>query len=259
MSPRVDLWLVDTDDVDGPEMLESSGGLLDPSERARYERITHRGVKLQYLVTRALVRTTLSSYEPVEPRDWRFATNDHGCPHIDVVATGQPTDLAFNVSHTDGAIVLAVTRGRAVGVDVEDSERTSDTTKIAHRFFAAPEVAALKTLPADRQRERFFTYWTLKEAYIKARGMGLAIPLGRFWFDVDAPPAIGFDTDARLEDPPERWWFGTLDAGPRHPIAVALEAGKDARVDLRLHRGTLLGELVRSDAVLTRCSGGRAQ
>lgn len=166
------------------------------------------------------MRTTLSRYSATPPEDWRFVLGEHGCPAI--APEQNPSELRFNLSHTTGLIVLAVTRGRDVGVDVEYEPRDSRTTKIADRFFAPPEVAALHRLPEREQRARFFTYWTLKESYIKARGMGLAIPLKRFWFDVDTPGEISLDGAPELDDDPKSWAFARLRATPDHPVAVAL-------------------------------------
>ena len=85
--------------------------------------------------------------------------------------------LSFNLSHTERLIVCLVALDREVGVDAEDTERAGETVEVADRFFSPTEVAALRALPAQSRRRRFFQYWTLKEAYIKARGMGLSLPL----------------------------------------------------------------------------------
>jgi 4'-phosphopantetheinyl transferase len=84
-------------------------------------------------------------------------------------------------------------------------------------------VAALRALPLSQQRARFFDFWTLKEAYIKARGLGLSLPLERFWFTVSAG-AIGIDIDPSLGDHPARWRFTLRAPSPRHVIATAVEA-----------------------------------
>src|SRR5690606_33310169 len=107
------------------------------------------------------------------------------------LAPGQ-TDvpLVFNLSHTDGLIACAVSRGREVGVDVEWLDRRGGDIDVADRFFSRYEVQALYAQPPERRRDRFFRYWTLKESYIKARGMGLALPLDRFSFELDRGGAI---------------------------------------------------------------------
>ena len=113
-----------------------------------------------------------------------------------------------------------------MGVDVEDTERSGETVEIADQFFSPLEAAALRALPADRQRARFFDYWTLKEAYIKARGMGLAIPLEQFSFLLDdwpAPIRVAFDPAPRRR----RRRLAVRAAprsAPRHKIAVGPSA-----------------------------------
>ena len=237
--PTVDLWLAD------PGCLEVARrdaylALCNTEERARYARITHDETRDHHLLTRALVRTTLSRYAPIAPEAWRFTENAHGCPFI---ASEQNRDgLHFNVSHTHGLIVCAVTRGRALGVDIEYEPRDSQTTKIADRFFAPAEVAALHRLPESEQRERFFCYWTLKEAYIKARGMGLAIPLKRFWFDVETAGVIRFDNDPVLNDDPGRWCFVRLRAGDDHPLALAVSGNAGQPLTVRAVRTVPLGD-----------------
>src|SRR6185295_2220740 len=98
--------------------------------------------------------------------------------------------LSFNISHTRSLIVLAVAKERAVGVDVENVQAREIEIRVADRFFAVPEVAALHAVPPDRQQYRFFEYWTFKESYIKARGMGLSLPLGKFGFHFPAERAV---------------------------------------------------------------------
>ena len=157
---------------------------------------------------------------------WRFAANEYGRPAI--VEPEEARGLSFNLSHTRGLIVCLVARGREVGVDVENRERNGELLKIAHRYFSPSEVEALRALPARDQHERFFVYWTLKESYIKARGMGLAIPLAQFSFEVDEPKrGIRISFDPRLEDDPARWQFTMLSYGKRHPIAASISSRGD--------------------------------
>ena len=230
----VDLWVTPTEWCDDPASLTRFEAMCDQEERARLARYTHPDARLNFLVARALCRSVLSRYGVFKPEQWSFVDNAYGRPSLaGSQAMGQ---LRFNLSHTFGRVVLAVSRGRDVGVDIEDLQRKSRTTQIAHRFFAPSEVEALKALPREAQRERFFTYWTLKEAYIKARGMGLAIPLAKFAFDVETPGHIQLRTAPELADPPERWRFVTGELDGRYPLSVALEVSREevARLSLRV-------------------------
>ena len=208
--------------------------LLTPDERAKTRRFHFARDRHDCLITRALVRTTLSRYAEVDPAAWRFELNRYGRPHL---AAGQcDPDLRFNLSHTRGLIACAVTIGLEVGVDVETMYRTGETVAIADRYFSAAEVNALRALPESRQRERFFEYWTLKESYIKARGMGLALPLDQFSFLLDGGPPIGIAFDPRLEDHPGDWQFDLRRPTPDHVLAVGVRRGPGPDLAIRVER-----------------------
>ena len=224
--------LVSTDDADALARREAYLGLLTPDEHERMQRLVFERTREQFLLTRALVRTMLSRYAPVAPADWRFVTNAHGRPEILDRPPGAP-DLRFNLSHTDGLVACAVTVGREVGIDVEYVDRRL-THDVAGRFFAPREVSDLRALPVDDQARVFFDYWTLKEAYIKARGFGLALPLGDFAFCLspDAPPAITFEPS--LPDDPETWQFVQSWPTEQHRLGLAVRrSGPDLPMQLQ--------------------------
>lgn len=224
LSPRdVHVWLAWTRAVDEAVARERYLALLDDEERARHARFVFARDRHTFLVAHALVRETLSRYADVSPERWRFHTNEYGRPSIAGPTGGER--LRFNLSHTEGLAACAVTLDREVGVDVEHLDRRGETVALADRFFAPAEARALRALPVGEQRGRFFAYWTLKEAYIKARGMGLAIPLEQFAFDVDATGVKGLTIDARLGDDATRWRFAQFTVGAHHLAAVAIERG----------------------------------
>ncbi len=230
---EVHVWYLLPDEIVEPGLIAAYEALLAPDERARRARYHFEHSRREYLLTRALCRATLSRYAPVAPAAWTFAKNEYGRPEIEAAAH---RGIRFNLSNTRGLIALAVTRDRDVGVDVEDPSRGGETVAISDRFFSPLEVAALRALPEAAQDARFFTYWTLKEAYIKARGMGLAIPLDQFSFLVDdgaspsggAPghrPPIRVAFDPRLGDDASAWQFTDLALSPRHAAAAAVRRG----------------------------------
>jgi 4'-phosphopantetheinyl transferase len=221
------LWLVRLDEVEDARVA-GYGRLLDEGETSRLARFRVPALRRQHLVTRALVRTTLSRYAQVPPAAWAFTANDHGCPRVDLPGLQW---LRFNLSHTRGLVACLVARERDVGVDVEHTARNPNVLGICDRYFAASESAALRALPVAAHSDRFFTYWTLKEAYIKARGLGLALPLGQFAFDVDrAPIAVRFDP--ALRDDPDAWDFTASAPTAEHRLATAVRRhrGRPARV-----------------------------
>ena len=217
----VHIWLAVPTEHRDPEVLKAHEVLLSPDERVRYRRFRFARHRRDFLVAHALVRNTLSLYAPVQPADWQFVFNEHRRPEI----ADQPyrEKLHFNLSHTDGLVALAVAAQREVGVDVESFQRHRINLDVTHRYFAPAEAEALFDLPHSQQARRFLQLWTLKESYIKARGMGLALPLRQFAFtDIEDTPRITFSAD--LDDQPSRWQFSLRTIGEAHLLALAIEA-----------------------------------
>ncbi len=230
---EIHLWFVFQDEIRDAALLEEYRGLLTSDEEARRRRFIVERARHEFLVARALVRTTLSRYRDGDPRGWRFEKNEHGRPDLVPDQLGSPA-LRFNLSHTKGLMVLAVALGRDLGVDVEDTRRHTDGVAIADRFFSRDEVMDLHRLPAHHQQDRFFDYWTLKEAYIKARGMGLALPLGGFTYRLlqGPPPRIEFAPE--VADLPAEWQFALFSPSTRHRAAVAIRRGARGARDLKI-------------------------
>jgi 4'-phosphopantetheinyl transferase len=228
------IWLTLPDELSNSKLLDAYHALLSPEEQERRRRYHFDEHRHEYLVTRALVRTVLSRYAEVDPAAWVFEANAYGRPAI-----ARPTAAAgirFNLSNTKGLITCVVAADRDVGIDVEDAERAVRALDVADRFFSPLEVAALRALPEGAQGERFTAYWTLKEAYIKARGMGLAIPLDHFSFLLDEGPRVKIAFDPRLDDDPEAWQFLRLRPTRKHRIAAAIRRGSDAPLRVVVRR-----------------------
>lgn len=216
----VDIWMMSIPDEED-SWLVSHLNTLSETEINRLDRFIAASGRRQYLAGRILVRTTLSRYADVEPREWRFDVNAYGRPHV--AWPQQYSTLQFNLSHTDGLAACAVAKAGEVGVDVENMARDLDVTSLAPSVFAENEVAAISRSPASDRIRLFYSYWTLKEAYIKARGMGLSLPLDGFWFDHEgANPQIHFLPTC--PDDSNRWHFREHMATPRHKLALAATA-----------------------------------
>ena len=229
---EVHLWYVFPNGLTDRALLGAYHDLMCPEERVQQQRFHFEKGRHEYLVTRALVRTTLSRYVAVDPRDWRFEKNAYGRPEIAYPRAILP--LRFNVSHTDALIVCLVALDREIGVDVESIERPGETVEIADLFFSPTEVAALRVLSTKAQSRRFFEYWTLKEAYIKARGMGVSLPLDQFSFHLEAGRPVRISFDRRLEDNPQSWQFAQFRPTVQHIMAVAIRRGADADLDIQV-------------------------
>jgi 4'-phosphopantetheinyl transferase len=212
------LWYVRSEAASDPALLQAYDALQTDEERSRGARFVFERSRHQHLVTRALVRCTLSRYAAVPPEAWRFLVTAHGRPEISVPAVAP--GLRFNLSHADGMIVCLVARNLEVGVDVEDPARAVEYLNIGRRFFSAAEFAALASVPEDGRGERFFELWTLKESYIKARGLGLSLPLSAFSFHLGGE-RIGISFAPPIVDEPASWQFDQLRIG-RHLVATAV-------------------------------------
>lgn len=219
---QIHLWLAWLGELTSARRLDEYRRLLSEEEREKRARFYFERDRHRYLVTRAMVRTVLAKYTHVEARDWRFAINPYGRPSI-APGLALARRIEFNVSHTDGLVVMAVACERTIGVDVENVRVRKADIGGAERYFAEAEVAALRALPRERQQDRFFQYWTLKESYIKARGLGLSIPLDRFAFDLDDVTGIRLTIAPSLGDSPGRWRFWQLQLGHEHLAALCAE------------------------------------
>jgi len=162
------------------ELLLKYHALLTPEESKKQQRYKFTKDRHDALITRAFIRDLLSYYAEVLPQDWRFDKGEKDKPEI----VNPPLPLRFNISHTKNLIICAVTLNDDIGCDVENIGRTNDVLAIAERYFSPQETTELFSLPTAEQRNRFFDYWTLKESYIKAWGLGLAIPLADFSFAI---------------------------------------------------------------------------
>ena len=174
---QVDLWCSLLDEVRDPALEQSYRALLSSDEAQRYSRFHFDHDRGQFLLTRALARDVLSRYVGVQPSALVFTRNEYGKPALAEPA-GCP--VTFSLSHTKGLSVCAVAQERPIGVDVESIQRSTFHEDVADRFFAPSEAAFLNSLKGDQKRPEFIRLWTLKEAFVKARGLGLSIPLNSF-------------------------------------------------------------------------------
>ena len=171
--------------------------------------------------TRGMLRETLSRYAPVAPEDWRFRTGEHGKPEI-----AQPAQerLRFNLSHSDRLVACAVTLDHDIGVDIENTARECDALEVGEYVFTDEENRALRGLTEHARQQRFFELWTLKEAWLKARGSGFAFDPRGVSFDLDDAQGIRARFDDAAQEDPAEWSFALLEPEPGHVLALALRA-----------------------------------
>ncbi len=231
---EIHLWLVEDKSITSSVLLRQYESVLSEEERQKWQRFHFEKDRHQYLITRAALRCLLSRYNNnVLPTEWAFVSNQYGKPSVTNTALAESP--AFNLSHTDGLIVIALTQGRTIGVDVECQSRAIQLLDMAKHFFSANEYRHLQSLPAHRQRQRFFQLWTLKEAYIKACGKGLSIPLDRFSFIFNQDNDFSVEFAPELIDSVSDWQFWTIPYSDNHMLALAEKSSaKSLRKRLRL-------------------------
>jgi 4'-phosphopantetheinyl transferase len=201
--------------------LERLNGALDDGEKARAERFRLAEGRARFTAARGILRDILARYAGLEPAGLQFGYQPSGKPFL-LAGTG-PRDLQFNLSHSHGMGLYAVTLGRPVGVDVERVRQGAEFPRIAERFFTAKEAEALRSCAPHDYADAFFRCWTRKEAFIKASGKGFALGLASF--EVSIEPG---DSDALLGvtgDPAawQRWRLADVDVASGFAAAVAVE------------------------------------
>ncbi|MGA7539668.1 MAG: 4'-phosphopantetheinyl transferase superfamily protein [Steroidobacteraceae bacterium] len=225
-SGRIDLWCTYISDIDDAALWPRYEALLSAEERAKQARFRFERDQRRYLVTRVLARTVLSRYHAVRPEDWVFSASARGRPRIS--APRLEPALEFNIAHSDDLVMLGVSSGRTLGIDAESLTLRDYDIEGIDRYFAAEERAALLALPAAARRRRFFELWTLKESYIKARGMGLAIALDAFRFELAGAEGLRLHLRPELGDSPQHWRLWQLAPRPDYVAAVCAARGADA-------------------------------
>jgi 4'-phosphopantetheinyl transferase len=198
--------------------------ILTSDEQGRAERFCFQKDREHFIVARVLLRSILALYLDIEPGQLRFCYNPYGKPALSTQSGGQ--DLQFNLSHSHGLALFAVGRHREVGIDIERIVPDLAGEQIAERFFSPGEVARLRALSKELQLAAFFSCWTRKEAYIKARGEGLSLALNQFEVSL-APgePAALLRIDGNPQEA-ARWWLQDLNPGFGYAAALAAEGPK---------------------------------
>ena len=220
-------WYAQPDRLTDPALLSQYDQLLCPEEQARHARYRIERVRHEFLVTRALVRTVLSRYTAMDPVEWRFTTNAYGKPDASSPPLAEP--LRFNLSHTRGTDRLAVTRLEEVRRRCGKHRPPRPPGRIcAARFFASRKLRICCSYHPKSQQVVFFDYWTLKEAYIKARGKGLAIPLDQFSFDLASKDSVRICFSPELGDDSTTWRFAQFSPTSEHRAALAVDANRRA-------------------------------
>ena len=204
------------------EAVEACYQLLSAEEREKALRYRIERPRSDFVLTRGTLRLLLAAYLGTTPREVSFEYSEYGKPRLAVSC-----DVRFNVSHTNGLALLGFARNREIGIDVEQMRAEVEVLKLARRFFSTHEIDEIEKRSGDKLRRAFFHCWTRKEAYIKARGEGLSLPLQEFDVSVDRGA-----TQALLATRPDaseasRWLI--RDVPLSNGYAGALSVGEEVR------------------------------
>lgn len=197
-------------------------GLLSDDELSRMQRFKFDPDRTAFACARGMMRTILGMYLEVAPRELRFAYSESGKPRLSGPLTHSP--LQFNLSHTSGAVLMALCRGRQIGIDIERIREGVDVDDIAKRFFSSAEQAELRLFANAKSRtQAFFHCWTRKEALLKATAQGLTFPLSRFDVSVD-PEKWQVDLITRPDaNEADRWSIARVELPCEYAGAIAVE------------------------------------
>ena len=191
---------------------------LQPEERERADKYKDMEARAAFLIGRGMARAMLSEATGVAPAAWRFVEGAHGRPEI----ASPDTPYHFNLAHSHGAVACVVARDREIGVDVEFLNRPAASQDVAARVCAPEELEDVNAAGEAERQERFLVYWTLKEAYLKARGLGISVHMADVAFSLAGGTPV-FEPRGSLADVDTRWTFRLAQPSDKHLVAVAAD------------------------------------
>lgn len=230
LQSEMHVWFCNPESIQDEARLKTYLSVLSAQERERYSRFHFEKDKHTYLVSHALLRFALSKYADVSPAEWIFSVNDSGKPAL--IEQGDLPRLQFNLSHTDGLSTCIISLGTACGVDAEHIHRKNNINAVAQRMFADEELAVMEQ--EEHDPSLFYDFWTLREAYVKALGTGLAGSSKDYYFTKDkvkSAAAIHFRNPVQAEKP--LWQFKIFQPTKMHRLAVAYQSSHSRWIEIQ--------------------------
>lgn len=232
-------WYALTSDIASASTAEIALTWLSDPERIRHERFHEDDDRRMFLLGRVMARALVGAALNVSPTAWQWREGPHGRPEI----AGTSSGLQFNLAHSAGMVACAVSCGHEVGIDVEDLHRQRVDPAVVRRYCSRSEVADVES-QGEGWHDRFLHYWTLKEAYLKARGLGISVPLREISFHIheghEGPEGheVRISFEGSLAGSDDRWTFLLARPTDRHLVAVAVSTAIDARPPQSIERLT---------------------
>ncbi|TCK18860.1 4'-phosphopantetheinyl transferase [Thiogranum longum] len=225
LSSEAHVWLVTPESISDSAILQYCHEILDPDERSKVDRFLHPRDSHSYLVSHAMVRSVLSRYAAIAPSDWRFSHGKHGRPEI---ACENQARLRFNLTHTNGLAACIVTNNDKCGIDAERLKDRTNPLGVAKRMFSSHEHEQLQKYEGTAFLKYFYERWTLREAYVKALGIGISFPTRQLRFNV-VKEKIDITFDDAIDDSEDNWEFRLIQPDTEHIVALALHRCAGAR------------------------------
>ncbi len=217
----VHIWSVDLDQLDDPVF---ANDLLSKDEKEKNARFRFNRDRDRYVFARATLRILLSAYLQISPLSVLFHYNKFGKPSLN-----QMNAPEFNISHSDRMALLAFGHVDQVGVDIEKIRPSFATTQVAQQFFSPHEVHRFNHLDDGQKSAKFFNCWTRKEAYIKAKGMGVSLPLDSFTVDFESEEPTQLKQSDQFPHDVEHFMIHPISAGDDYRAALAVSQ-KDVNI-----------------------------
>ena len=221
------------------ELLDDDAGKpadqnLSIEERTRRDRLRFGVDRRDFTIAHDLLRRALSRYANLPPTDWRFATNGYGKPSVDSIDP-QLRALSFSLSHTRGYVACAITSNAPLGVDVERIDQSQRVQELADRYFSEKEAAWLRQCSDELRNIRFAELWTLKEAFLKAVGVGLSGSLTHVSFRFDEHARIMFSGPSTID--PHEWHFALFEPVYNVRLGIVIRSVPRPRFFMRQDEG----------------------
>jgi 4'-phosphopantetheinyl transferase len=213
------IWKLNLDDVF--DTYERFASKLNKVEAEKASRFYFEKDRVSYTITHGFLRLLLSDYLSLDPSQVNYQQNPYGKPFLEDESLNAA--IKFNLSHSNRGAVIAISKGQELGVDIEFHKSDFPLEEIAKRFFSTWEVGVLMSLPIGQRKRAFFDCWTRKEAFIKAKGEGLSMPLDRF--DIEFFPGERARIVRTYDDPSEadRWSLENINTWSNYSAAVCVE------------------------------------
>ena len=230
---NVHLYFIEIPQILNSRICKFLSSVLSVDEKEKWKRFRFQKDRDTYLLTRALVRTQLSKYlNKADPKCWEFVTNQYGKPYLVNNTSSEP--LYFNVSHTQGYVICVFSLHDRVGVDIEYLNDEIDIIELASQYFAPAEIKELFKTPLNGQIGRFYEYWTMKEAYTKAIGLGLSKPLNEFCIEFQGNDSASVSAGSRCDNSQQTWILRKLNHFKNCKAAICMEYNKLNHCDIQV-------------------------